>query len=289
MRLQQVNDHAQPSRTFPLTSNRSNTPGITRMHRIAFGQAYKHIPSIAVGLNYLDFERNHNLRVKANVSDIDNRGMTAKLESWADTQMYQAGITYFELSEKFKNDVQIGTAAITMGERNTRHAFARPFAENKAPAVILWFKDLDLDNTKDYSVRSWGYDTRWGEPLNPVDSNGFGISTGLSWGYNASLGTPHLYGGEVTWIAVAQDAPGICCGNITSYDRPARCDFPRPFTKTPKVLVGFNAVSGKHRYYMRVRSKIISIDQNGFTWDWESWGDDAGRGGAEASYVAYEE
>lgn len=267
------------------------------MQRIAFGQTYLKEPSIAVGLNHFDFSRDHNLRITANTSDVDKRGMTAKLESWADTIMYESGISYFELSGKFQDDVQTGTVSITMGEKDTRHGFNWEFPEGKNPTVIIWFKNLDMDHTKDYSIRSYTNDPRWGLPDAPVDTRGFGIKTEIHGSYYAPPGLPHLYSGEVTWIAVAQNAPGICCGIIDNVNdngqyigqgQDVRTNFPRPFRKTPRVLVAFNAISMQTGYYLRLRSVVGAIDINGFSWQWQSWDDTVIRD-VLASYVAYEE
>jgi hypothetical protein len=51
-------------------------------------------PSVFVALNWLDISSATNLRVKAYVDNITEGGLTWHIDSWADTKLWSAGISY---------------------------------------------------------------------------------------------------------------------------------------------------------------------------------------------------
>ncbi|KAL8886569.1 MAG: hypothetical protein Q9215_005748 [Flavoplaca cf. flavocitrina] len=51
-------------------------------------------PNVIVWLTMVDFANNKNWRIKSYVTDVDTKGFTAHIDSWADTVMYQAAITW---------------------------------------------------------------------------------------------------------------------------------------------------------------------------------------------------
>jgi hypothetical protein len=62
------------------------------------GTAFWKDPQVFTGLNFIDIASSNNLRIKAYGSDISASGFTWHLDSWADTILYSAGISYIALN-----------------------------------------------------------------------------------------------------------------------------------------------------------------------------------------------
>lgn len=54
-------------------------------------------PRALLGLNSLDLACGHNLRLKASADSITNAGMTWHIDSWGDSVLYSAGVSYIAL------------------------------------------------------------------------------------------------------------------------------------------------------------------------------------------------
>jgi len=65
-------------------------PQTTTSRRIDFAKPYAAPPQVVVWLNELDMDKNHNWRVKAYSSDINNTGFTLHIDTWGDTILYSA-------------------------------------------------------------------------------------------------------------------------------------------------------------------------------------------------------
>ncbi|KAG8899631.1 hypothetical protein FRC00_001190 [Tulasnella sp. 408] len=62
------------------------------------GTQFCKTPSVFVALNWIDISTEANLRVKARVTNVTGQGCTWHMDSWADTKLWSAGMSYIALS-----------------------------------------------------------------------------------------------------------------------------------------------------------------------------------------------
>ncbi|XP_061187931.1 uncharacterized protein LOC133195963 [Saccostrea echinata] len=74
--------HKSPSPTWPYTQV------------VSFRSPFREIPALTYGLYLLDSWHRTNLRVNAIVTDITNSGFNVRLQTWADTTLYGASISW---------------------------------------------------------------------------------------------------------------------------------------------------------------------------------------------------
>jgi len=71
-----------------------NQPQLQQSKAITFGNVeFWRPPTVFMGLNQMDFDHNHNLRVKAYPENITTTGLTWHIDAWADTVLYSTGVT----------------------------------------------------------------------------------------------------------------------------------------------------------------------------------------------------
>jgi len=101
--------------------------------KVVFDHAYQAPPKVVVWLNKLDLSRDHNERVMAFATDITATGFTVHINSWGDTKLHGAAISWFAYPAGFpgicSGDMlpQKGTSGVVKFERK----FAKP------PTVVL--------------------------------------------------------------------------------------------------------------------------------------------------------
>ncbi|KAG8999881.1 hypothetical protein FRB90_011923 [Tulasnella sp. 427] len=73
----------------------NTTPGVTTRKAIYFGDTAFHAkPSVFVALDAIDCSTAHGLRFSAYATDISTHGMTWHIDSWGDTILHSAGISF---------------------------------------------------------------------------------------------------------------------------------------------------------------------------------------------------
>jgi hypothetical protein len=63
------------------------------------GYAFQKKPNVFVALNFIDISTQANLRITAYVDNVKTDGLTWHVDSWADTKLWAAGISYIALDE----------------------------------------------------------------------------------------------------------------------------------------------------------------------------------------------
>ncbi|KAG9076693.1 hypothetical protein FS749_011497 [Ceratobasidium sp. UAMH 11750] len=120
------------------------TPRLLNSKAIVNGPC--HGASFPIGLNWLNFGRNGNIRIKA-YAQADPVGGTVHLDASGDTILYSAGCTWLNVY-KDDRDFQFGTFS-TVGKEDSHPSwtsqinFEKPYAV--APKVVVWFQELDFD------------------------------------------------------------------------------------------------------------------------------------------------
>jgi len=69
-------------------------PQTLTSRRIDFATPYAATPQVICWLNEFDIDKNHGWRCKTYVSNIDNKGFTIHVDTWADTILYSGGATW---------------------------------------------------------------------------------------------------------------------------------------------------------------------------------------------------
>ena len=73
----------------------------TKVHakEIPFGKTFEGKPDVYVGFNFIDTSKDHNLRLKAFATEVTAKGMTMHIDTWFDTKLYQAGVSWLAIQE----------------------------------------------------------------------------------------------------------------------------------------------------------------------------------------------
>ncbi|KAG9019633.1 hypothetical protein FRB90_011979 [Tulasnella sp. 427] len=249
-------------------------PQLENTKTITFPSPFVAPPRLPVGLNYLDYGKDKNLRVKAEVDKITQQGFVAKLNGWGDSVVYCAGLDYLALAP--------GQLEYDCGEYTTTsdHPWNRPQEKTSArikfshpfvtpPKVVVFLNSLDIDQSKNYRVKTY---------VSNVDTTGFTIHID-SWFDSI------LYSAKAGWVAYPEDRKDVCSGsvNITEvrpWDKPQHQNnqavkFPENvnFCKAPQVFMALNSIDIDRKSNIRAKCYASNVTTRGLTWHADSWGD----------------
>jgi hypothetical protein len=228
------------------------------------------VPEIPIGITSLDISQSTNIRIRAFASEATTKKFKASLQSWGDTTLYSASMTFLEKSSRFS---YIQTGVYNTEEtrpwyqpqltQSKRVNFATSF--NAPPKVITWLQSLDMDKNKNWRIRVYPTD---------IDNSGFTIHAD-SWGDSI------LYRAGVTWLAYPADQPRVTSGKFNTQDvRPWNApqaensgtfNFPSSFSKVPKVIMAIDSLDYDHSRNLRLRLSTSSVTNTGITWHLQSW------------------
>ncbi|KAJ3960111.1 hypothetical protein N0V92_003215 [Colletotrichum tropicale] len=238
-----------------------------------YHQKYRSVPQIPVGITSLDANKGANIRIAAEASDATQERFKASLRSWADTTIYSASLTYLEVDPKRFNYLQTGVYNTTetrpwnqpQAKQSKRIEFAKPFAD--PPRVVTWLQALDMDRNKNWRVKVHATD---------VDSKGFTIHID-SWADSI------LYSAGATWLAYPANQPEVTSGRFSTSDirawnspraeNSSTFNFPKAFSKQPKVIMAIDELDYDCQSNLRVRLSTSSVTNTGMTWHLQSWFD----------------
>lgn len=262
-------------------------PQLDNDKSLYYYKKYDSIPELPVGLTSLDISKDRNIRIRALTSGATKERFTASLQSWYDTTLYSASLTWLEKSSRFSY-MQTGvyntqeTRPWNQPQLTQSHRinFATPFTTS--PKVVTWLQALDMDNSKNWRIKVYATD---------VDTHGFTIHAD-SWSDSI------LYSAGVTWLAYPADQPGVASGSFSTDDvRPwnqpraentGTAAFQSSLTGTPKVIMAFDTLDYDHNRNLRLRLSTSSVTTTGITWHLQSWWDSV-MYTAGASYFAWSE
>ncbi|KAI4255879.1 MAG: hypothetical protein L6R42_006513 [Xanthoria sp. 1 TBL-2021] len=127
--------------------------------RINFAQPFQgEPPKVICWLTTVDMGKDKNWRIKSYVTDVDTKGFTAHIDSWDDTVMYQAAITWLAYpanqanvaSGTFSTD-DIRPANKPQSENSATVKFAKKF-EN-TPKLAMALSGFDYGNNRNLRLR----------------------------------------------------------------------------------------------------------------------------------------
>lgn len=206
-----------------------------------------------MGLTSLDIDQKANIRIRAFSSDVTQEKFKASLESWADTVLYSASLTWLECSNSRFDYLQTGTYNTQETRpwnnpqltQSARINFAKPFSS--PPKVVTSLQELDMDRSRTWRIRVYATD---------VDTHGFTVHAD-SWANSI------LYSAGVTWLAYPADQPGVTSGKFNTQDvRPwnqpraensSTVNFDKAFSKPPKVMMALDSLDYACSKNLRLR------------------------------------
>ena len=252
-----------------------------------FHTKYPSTPGLALGLNWLDIDGSRNIRINSLAEDVTDEKFTAVLDTWSDTILYSAGMTWLEVGPQF-NFIQTGnfnTQDVRAWnnpqlQTSKRIEFSTQF-QDSPPTLVCFLTSLDMSNDKNWRVRAYATD---------VNLTGFTIHVD-SWSDSI------LYSAGVTWIAYPANIPGVASGRFSTSDiRPwnqpqqdnsSQVTFGKAFSHVPKVLMALDELDYDHGKNLRLRVSTSSVDPTGFQWHLQTWADSV-MWSSGASYFAWE-
>lgn len=262
-------------------------PTLTNQKEECFYEKYPSPPGLVLGLNWLDIDAGHNIRIKAEALHADQEKFTASLTSWSDTVLYSAGMTWLEIAPRFQF-VQFGTFDTSeirpwnepRLQNSKRINFSTPF-KDQPPKVVCFLKSLDMDKGKNWRVKTY---------VSDVTTEGFTIHID-SWADSV------LYSASASWLAYPADQPGVTSGRFSTadvrpWDKPQQNNsssvtFSRPFSKVPQVLMALDELDYEHGKNLRLRLSTSMVSETGLQWHLQAW-DDSVMYQSGASYFAWE-
>ena len=243
------------------------------------------LPTLVYGLNWLDIATGTNVRMSASIKDVKIDRFIAILESWGNTNMRSAGMTWLEAprfpflqtGEFFPENRPINQTRPSISKRiNFRSAFSKP------PKVICFFTMLDLANGYDWCTKVFPLD---------IDTKGFTINI-------TSLLNTSLLSARARWLAHPADQPKVASGRFSTADvgnrKPGQADnsaaktFGVTFGKVPKVFLALDEINFVYNKDLTCKLGLSNVTMSALTWSLQSWVN-ASMNGAGASYFAWEE
>ncbi|KAL8710770.1 MAG: hypothetical protein Q9220_004788 [cf. Caloplaca sp. 1 TL-2023] len=250
---------------------------------------YDHPPRIPFGLTSLDVSNDKNIRVIAGAADIAQDKFTASLNSWGDTVLYGASLTYLEAGPGF-DYLLTGTFHTTevskwqdhKSQVSKRINFQHPF-DGQPPKVLCWLTTMDMSKDRNFRIKTFATD---------IDAKGF---TAHIETWDDSI----LYQAGITWLAYPGNHPNVASGSfgtddIRHADKPqlensATIKFAAgggKFDKTPKLAMALTGFDYDHSKNLRLRLSTSAVTKEAMTWHLQAWGDSRMFRGS-ASYFAW--
>ncbi|KAF7799211.1 hypothetical protein EIP86_010443 [Pleurotus ostreatoroseus] len=255
-----------------------------RIH-VRFPSELPERPFVLLGLKYLDFGKNHNLRIECDIDSISRSRMTVNLHSWAATVHYRSACAWLVPSAA-DEDFQFGHWSTiedhpsNRPKRQTYHYIRFPRPYQHTPKVVVFLDCLDVDS--DYNTRVKVYPSS----VSPV---GFYLNI-ESWGDTV------LYRASAYWAAHSPGKANLCSGTFSTNDirywRPPRSDntgtatFDTTFRAPPQIFMGLNLIDLGENGGQRLNVSVDHIMPKTMEWHLDAW-DDTKLYQAAASYIAF--
>ncbi|GME51323.1 Phenylacetyl-ligase [Neofusicoccum parvum] len=222
------------------------------------------VPAVVVGLACVDAMGAANLRCAAYAESVAPRDFAINVDSWADSQVYQAKLAWL--------GVPTGDAAkFQAGRFDTRAPVAHDIkfgrAFRKPPTVVVWLSGLDEEKNKGIRINAYASDTT---------AAGFKMHVDC---WDKSV----LYWASLSWVAFSEDT-GVVAGSykvdigadLARKKQEGRALFPPgKFAKPPRVVAAFNHLdlNAFTAANVRVATEVEDVTVEGFKYSTSCWAD----------------
>ncbi|KAK6525259.1 hypothetical protein TWF694_005405 [Orbilia ellipsospora] len=259
--------------TIPDTTPGAPTTSNTKI--IEFSKEYKPPPGFIVGLNFLDFDNSHSLRIKPAIHAVISKQAVVSLSSWNNTVQYNSGLSWF-LYPSDDTNFKKGSWSTKDPRAQKEITFDKEYPE--LPTIVVFFSTLALDKSAHTRVAVFPTD---------ITTKGFKINV-------ETWSEIKLEEVGVTWLALPTMRPGLMAGTFSTLDvRPAEpaqlntqgvAEFTKPFPKGAKVFLGLNYIDVDKSAHTRIRLSTSNVTERQMDWHIDSWGDTTLRA-AGAAYI----
>ncbi|KAI0184597.1 hypothetical protein EV127DRAFT_515955 [Xylaria flabelliformis] len=201
----------------------SSTAAPAKNHRtiVGFAKEYSTSPAFTVGLNFLDFDNSHNLRIRSKVDTVLPIQAILNLQSYGDTIQNASGVSWFLYPPEDK-DIQGGSFTTKNAGADTIVTFRREYPS--IPEVVVFLTALDIDKSANCRVKTYASN---------VTTRGFKL-------HIETWSDTKLSECGVSWIAHLADNPGISSGNFSTQEAQTNnqgtLSFTPGFEKPPKIF-----------------------------------------------------
>lgn len=223
-------------------------------------------PDVLLGLKYLDFARDRNLRIRADVQQKMSDAANLSLVSWADTVLYGSSFNWLQVpssSEEFQHG-QFDTEP----QPETTQWIPFPHAYNEPPKVVAWLHGLDTSSDTDIRITVW---------VDGVTKDGFTLHV-------SSWDGSRTYRAWVTWFAHPAWRTDIISGTYSTRDiRPPQqpqsdntgyISFAgTQFANTPRVFTAIRGANFDRFRNPRLNLTVSEVTPTGMKWHASSWAD----------------
>ena len=157
--------------------------------KVDFPRAFSVPPKVLVWISALDFSKAYNWRLKTTATDITTDGFILHADTWDNTILYKADVTFIALAEEGLPGMQSGTFSTAdvrgpgwvnanTGSAKFKQAFQKP------PRVVAGLSMLELGCGRGFRVQT------------STEPN----KESVTWNLNAA-GDSHLYGASADYVA----------------------------------------------------------------------------------------
>ena len=252
-----------------------------------FYKGFASSPRLVCGLYWLDIERGADAHIRAVTKNIQRDHFTAALETWGETKLRAAGMTWLEVPRfPFLQTGVFSTEEVRpwnqpRAKTSKRIDFDAPFLNS--PQVVCFFTSLDMAD---------GHDWRAEVFPSEIDVKGFTINV-------STWSNTILYSSGVAWLAhPSSNQTKVASGRFSAADN-ASSNEPQTsssmvkewgvqFERIPKVFIALDKVDYEYERDIKCRLSLSSVTPTEMTWNLEAWGDSVTHSSG-ASYFAWEE
>jgi H-type lectin domain len=208
----------------------------------------------------------HNVRVIAYADNITATSFTAHINSWYDTTLYGATLSWITLAS---NDprYQSGSWALQCSSSDynatSKPALSRTIVQRinfdtgfaSQPKVFAGISGIDLAGDWYLSVTA-----------SDVDVYGFTINI-------ATAANTTLYGIKVDWVAYRPNEANMWSGNVSYSGSNTHVDFGIHFENQPKIVTALTQFDISNGYNLRVETKANNVTNSSMDLLIDEWSD----------------
>ena len=249
--------------------------------QMKFSARYAYPPAIFVGITLMDADCDDDMRLQVKADQISVNGFTAHADTWSDTHLFRAGLTWVELprdNPRFRTG-EISIKPLKENKETQIISFNGPNPYNEPPNVVVWLSRINFGRKVNPIIHAYAQ-------AGSVTTEGFQVC--VEYGK-----TTKLYDCTVQYLAYSKDA-GIQSGRQQLYNYPAKVyqnhgqiKFQTPFLKTPRVRIALSGLDLPCDHNWRFNICATNIARDGFVWNFDGWSATNIWGG-EFYWVAFE-
>lgn len=254
---------------------------------------YKAPPNLAAGFTSLDCSCEQSIRANIIADSITTTNFRIGVETWGSSQIFEASAVWIEHKANAKDcffgqfdtktnpmsrlgsPVKGGTLRRTNTQPGEllpqKHSkpffFPKPFSE--PPEIVCWLNRLDLTSGPDYDYKIRAF-------ADEINTESF-LAHINTWDNG------RMPGAALCWIAFPKGKRNVDSGRFSTKDvrkrtnprekTSSRTKFKKRFEKSPTVIAAITSIDAAGNADLRINLNISNVDREGFTWNFETWGD----------------